>query len=474
MSRTALVTGASGYVGGRLVPELLARGWSVRVLARTPSRLAAQWRDQVEVVQGDLGDEDCLDEAMAGVDVAWYLVHSMDGQGDYAARDRRLAQGFAAAAERAGISRIVYLSGLHPRGVELSEHLASRVEVGEVFLGCAVPSVVVQAGVVLGAGSASYRMLRHLTERLPVAVGPRWLRNRIQPIAVDDVVFFLAAAAEVDSSVNRTVDVGMAEVLTYAQMMSRYAQVNGLMRRRMGIVPVLTPGLASHWVGLVTPVPSGVAKPLVGSLINDAVAHEDDAAHVLGVPPGGVMGYDEAVRAASSSYDPRRWGRTAWRVGAGVAACAAVGSLLTQPDSSWYRELRKPSWQPPPVAFPVVWTTLYAVIWVASTSAACELAEDGPGGSSTPQGARASRRFTQALAANLALNAAWSGVFFRARALPAAAVTAGALTVSAADLARRAAPTGWGKAAGLGVYAGWSAFATVLSTRLAMVNRSKR
>lgn len=464
MSRTALVTGASGYVGAQLVPALLEAGWDVRILARRPERLAAHWRDQVTVVQGDLGDAPALARALTGVDVAWYLVHSMDGKGGYAERDRRLAEGFARAAQTAGVGRLIYLSGLHPRGQGLSEHLASRVEVGEILLRSGVPTAVLQAGVVLGAGSASFQMLRHLTERLPVAVGPRWLTNHIQPIAIDDVVFYLVRAADLPPETNRTFDIGMDEVLTYVEMMKRYAAVTGLAPRRMGIVPVLTPRLAGYWVGLVTPVLAGVAKPLVGSLINDAVVHEHDARQAMGTPEGGLRGFDDAVRAAATTYDPTRWGRTATRVGAAVAVSSIAGSLLSAPNTPWYDGLDKPAWQPPKAAFPIVWSSLYATIWAAGTSAICELAESGD----DPAAARA---LSVALPVNLALNTAWTGLFFRARALAPAAVGAAVLAASSADLARRAAPTGRGKAIGLGAYAAWCVFATALATEVARRNR---
>ena len=248
---------------------------------------------------------------------------------------------------------------------------------GEILLESGVPTVVLQAGVVLGAGSASFDMLRHLTERLPAMFGPKWLNNRTQPIAIDDVLHYLVAAADAPGDLNRTFDIGGPEVLSYRDMIKRYARVAGLGNRPVGVVPVLTPALASHWVGLVTPVAAGIARPLVGSLVHEAVASENDAPEVLGAPPGGPTGFDEAIRRATAGIDPTRWRRTVRTVGLATLACAGVGSLLTNPGSDWYRALRKPAWQPPPVAFPVVWTTLFAGIALAATTTITELAEVG-------------------------------------------------------------------------------------------------
>ena len=296
---TALVTGATGYIGGLLVPRLLDDGWTVRVLTRSSERLSGRdWIDRVEVVEGDATSESDLRRALSGTDVAYYLLHSMDGGGDLARRDRELAEGFAAAASETGVQRIVYLGGLHPEGADLSEHLASRVEVGQILLDGPVPAAVLQAAVVLGNGSVSFDMLRYLTERLPVMVAPQWLRNRIQPIAIDDALHYLVGAASLPAEVDRAFDIGGPEVLTYEQMIQRFAAVTGLRRRVVLTLPVLTPWLASHWVGLITPVDAAVAKPLVGSLVHEVVRREHDLDELVGLPAQGLVGFDEAVRRA--------------------------------------------------------------------------------------------------------------------------------------------------------------------------------
>jgi uncharacterized protein YbjT (DUF2867 family)/tryptophan-rich sensory protein len=460
--RTALVTGATGYIGGALVPALLDAGWVVRVLTRSRSGLEGlPWGDDVDVVEGNATSSADLARALDGVEVAYYLLHSMDGQGDFVERDRAMARGFAAATSDAGTSRIVYLSGLHPQG-ELSEHLASRVEVGEIFLDAPVPAAVLQAGVVLGDGSASFDMLRHLTERLPAMVAPRWVDNRIQPIAVDDVVHYLVGAADLPAKTNRTLDIGGPDVLTYAEMMQRYAEVAGIGRRLIVSVPVLSPRLAGLWVGLVTPISAGIARPLVGSLVHEAVCHEDDVLTAIGPPPGGLTGFDEAVRVALRSLDPLRWRHTLQRTAATVGAAALVGSLLTNPASRWYRKLSTPEWQPPPAAFPIVWTALYAEVAVITAASSAVMAERG-----RPDDARALER---ALAVNMVLNAGWTGLFFRAHRPWVAAAECAALTASSVDLARRVAPAGRGKATGLLTYAGWCAFATALTTAIARRN----
>lgn len=460
-----LVTGATGYIGGQLVPELLHRGHTVRVLTRHTSGIEhLPWADRVEVVEGDASSGADCRRALDEVDVACYLLHSMDGKGDFRERDRAMAQTFSDAAVDAGIGRIVYLSGLHPAG-ELSDHLASRVEVGRVFLDGAVPAVVLQAGVVLGNGSASFDMLRHLTERLPAMVAPRWVNNRIQPIAIGDVVHYLAGAVELAKDTNRTLDIGGPEVLTYSRMMQRYAEIVGLLRRRILSVPVLTPRLAGLWVDIVTPIPSGIARPLVGSLIHDAVDQEDDVLDSIGAPPGGRTGFDDAIRTAVADVDPHRWIHALARSSVIVGSAAVVGAILTAPDSTWYTRLDKPAWQPPPIAFPAVWSCLYATTAVTTARASAELAE-----SNQPD---RSRSLERALAVNMVLNAGWTGLFFRARRPWLAAAECALLTASSADLARRAGVVGRGKAAGIGMYAAWCGFATALSASIARRNGAR-
>lgn len=302
-----LVTGATGYIGSRLVPHLLAEKREVRVLTRSVSKVAGRsWHGKVEVLNGDLGRRADLARALDGVQVAYFLAHSMDGKPGFVERDREMARLFGLAAYSAGVERIVYLSGLHPAGEPLSDHLASRVEVGDILMASGVPTAVLQAAVIIGSGSASFEMLRHLTRRLPVMLAPKWLDNRIQPIAVRDVLRYLSGMATVPQPQNRTLDIGGPDVLTYREMIHRFAELSGLGRRTVVTVPVLTPGLASHWVGLVTPVPTGIAKPLVGSLVHEVVCHESDIRGLVPDPPGGLLPYDEAVAAALTGADGAR------------------------------------------------------------------------------------------------------------------------------------------------------------------------
>ncbi|TPW70743.1 SDR family oxidoreductase [Schumannella sp. 10F1B-5-1] len=293
-----LVTGATGYIGGRLAPRLADAGHEVRVIARDAERLAhVPWADRVEVVEGDLTDPEAVARAAEGCDVVYYLVHSLSADPRFEQRESEMAQTVATAAKEAGVRRIVYLGGLHPDG-DLSPHLRSRAAVGEILLASGVPTAALQAGVVIGSGSASFEMIRHLTDVLPYMPAPRWVRNRVQPIAVRDVLYYLVAAADLPSDVSRTFDIGGPDAFRYGQLMNGYALEAGLRQRPIATLPVLTPWLASQWVNLVTPIPRSLAVPIISSLQHDAVVRERDIRTWIPDPPGGLTGYRRAVRLA--------------------------------------------------------------------------------------------------------------------------------------------------------------------------------
>src|SRR6202042_745242 len=299
-SSRCLVTGASGYIGGRLVPELLAAGYPVRCMARDPGKLSDRsWSGTVEVAAADALDKTGVRRALEGVDVAYYLIHSLGTGASFEQRDRDAAGIFAEAAVSAGVRRIVYLGGIVPGdGSGLSPHLRSRAEVGDILLGGGVPVAALQAAVIIGSGSASFEMLRYLTERLPVMVTPKWVETRIQPIAVRDVLRYLVGCAALPPDISRRFDIGGPDVLTYAEMMRRYSRVAGLRPRVLVPVPLLTPRLSSLWVGLVTPVPAGLARPLVESLRNEVVCSEHDIASHVPDPPEGPVPLDRAIALA--------------------------------------------------------------------------------------------------------------------------------------------------------------------------------
>ena len=309
-----LVMGATGYIGGRLVPLLLEQGHEVRCLSRRPEKLrGVWWAGDCEIVQGDALDPGSLTPAMQGIEAVYYLVHSIGTGGSFSDSDRRAATSTADAAAAAGVSRLIYLGGLVPQGQVASEHLASRAEVGQIMLDGKVPAVVLQAGVILGSGSASFEMLRYLTEQLPIMVTPKWVSSHVQPIAVRDVLRYLTQSLELPVETNRRLDIAGPDVLTYREMMQRFAQVDGLRKRIIIPVPVLTPWLSSHWVNIVTPVPKAIAQPLIESLRNDAVASENDIETLL---PGSLIGFDEAVGLAldkiRSAQVITRWSGAEW------------------------------------------------------------------------------------------------------------------------------------------------------------------
>ena len=340
-----LVTGATGYIGGRLVPALLEAGARVRCLVRDPGRLRDQpWAGQVEVAQGDVTHPETLHGAFDGIDAAYYLVHALGTGTGFERVDAQAARWFAKAAADAKVRRIVYLGGLLPPDVparELSPHLRSRAEVGRILRASGVPTAELRAAVILGSGSASFEMLRYLTERLPVMVTPSWVTTRIQPIAVRDVLRYLTAAARLPSEVNRAFDIGGPDVLTYRQMMQRYAAVAGLRHRVILPVPVLTPALSSHWVGVVTPVPNAIARPLVQSLRHEVVCAEHDIADYVPDPEAGLVGFDDAVMLALKRI---RQAEVETRWSSASLPGAPSDPLPTDPDwagGSLYRDARE-------------------------------------------------------------------------------------------------------------------------------------
>jgi uncharacterized protein YbjT (DUF2867 family) len=300
------VTGVTGYIGGRLVPQLLAAGHEVVCLARKPEKLENRpWQQDVEVRRCDVLEADQVAAALEGCDAAYYLIHSMGSAGDFAEADRLAAANFSAAAAANHVARIVYLGGLGT-DEDLSRHLASRQEVGAVLAAGGTPVTEMRAAVVIGSGSVSFEMLRYLTEVLPVMTTPRWVETRCQPIAIHDVLAYLVAALDDDPG-SHTYELGGPDIVTYREMMQVYAEVAGLRRRLILPVPVLSPRLSSLWIGLVTPLPVGVARPLVDSLRNEVIVR-DDGADRFGLEP---MPLRAAIEQALDLHEhpevPSRW-----------------------------------------------------------------------------------------------------------------------------------------------------------------------
>lgn len=291
MTGTVLVAGASGFIGQRLVRALVADGVSVRCLVRREILLPAG----VQAVSGDLLEPDSLPAALAGVDTVYYLVHSMAaGRYGFEKRDRRAAENFTLAATRAGVRRVIYLGGLGETGPELSEHLRSRMEVGEILQGGGFATTFLRAAVIFGAGGASFEMIRSLVEHLPVMITPRWVDTRCQPIAVGDVIRYLTGCLHEERTAGGTFDIGGPDILTYRKMMKRFAAITGHSLLIIS-VPVLTPQLSSYWVGLITPVKPSIAMPLIEGLANEVVCRDNRIRELLPFP---LTPYDDAVRIA--------------------------------------------------------------------------------------------------------------------------------------------------------------------------------
>ena len=281
-SDRVLIVGATGFVGKRLIPELVNKNVRLRLLVRDLARaspLLVKGAD-IEVAQGDLVANAGLAEALRGIQTAYYLVHSMGGKTlfkneEYAEKDRLAAQNFMTAADASGLRRIIYLGGLGETGDNLSEHLRSRAEIATVLSSGKPAATVLRSAIIIGAGGASFEMLRYLVERLPVMITPKWVETRIQPIAIRDVLAYLVGCLLAPETVGQAFDIGGDEIFTYVEMMQTYAEARGLAKRFIVRVPVLTPMLSSYWVDLVTPVPSGIAHPLIEGMRNEVVCKDD-------------------------------------------------------------------------------------------------------------------------------------------------------------------------------------------------------
>ena len=289
---TILITGATGFIGRRLTQRLLDEGFSVRSMVRRSSTAIP---NGAEIVQGDMLEPATLVQALAGIDTAYYLVHSMSGgRAGFERRDREAAEYFVAAANRAKVRRVIYLGGLGETGDDLSEHLKSRLEVAEILKKGTFATTFLRAAIIIGAGGASFEMVRALVNRLPLMITPRWVTTRCQPIAVDDVISYLAGCLADERTAGRTFDIGGPEVLTYREMMERFAGIEG---KRLYIfpVPVLTPKLSSYWVGFITPVPPSVSMPLIEGLKNEVICRDNAIRDII---PLQLKPYDDAVRSA--------------------------------------------------------------------------------------------------------------------------------------------------------------------------------
>lgn len=317
--RKVLITGATGYVGGRLVRALLDQGLAVRVLVRDERKLKQHpWSSQVEVVVGNATKYEDNLKALTGVHTAFYLLHSINSQIKFDRAEKEMALSFGQAAAAAGIKQIVYLGGI-ANDTKKSRHLQSRADTGSVLASFATPVLELRAGIIIGSGSASFEMLRHLTHRLPIMTTPKWVANRTQPIAIRDVLYYLTKCSTLESPVKGIYDIGGPEVVTYEGMMQKFANISGLRRRIVIKVPVLTPSLSSLWIGLVTPVPTSLARPLVESLISEVVVDENKKiSKLIPNPEYGLTNVDSAISLAlekvSSNEIETRWSDASIRV----------------------------------------------------------------------------------------------------------------------------------------------------------------
>ncbi len=295
---TILVTGATGYVGGRLAPLLLSKGYKVRVLVRAALKLKSRpWasHENLEIVEGDMHDEAALHQALAGCDVMYYLVHSMKEEGDFAATDRDAAYTAVRALRGLDVKRIIYLSGILPPGDKVSPHLRSRAEVGTILALSGVPVTTLRAAQIIGVGSASFEMIRYLVDRLPIMLTPHWLHVRTQPISMSNVLVYLAGVLEKPETAGQTYDIGGKDIMTYRQLLDAYAEAAGLPRRRMIPVPGMSLWLSSHWVSWVTPIPAPLVRALVEGLRNEVICADERIREII---PQDLLGVKQAVARA--------------------------------------------------------------------------------------------------------------------------------------------------------------------------------
>ena len=330
-NRIFLVTGASGYVGGRLVRTLVDENFKVRILVRDRNKILGQpWASSVEICEGSATSKTDLVKALDGIHTAYYLLHSINLGSNFNEIEAQMARGFALAAEGAGVRQIVYLGGI-ANDTKISKHLASRARTGAELASTSVPVMELRAGIIIGSGSASFEMLRHLTHRLPIMTTPKWVMNRTHPIAIRDVLYYLKNAAILKEPVGRVFDIGGPQVLTYADMMQKFAKLSGLKKRLIIKIPVLTPGLSSLWIGLVTPVPTALARPLVGSLISEVVADPAKSIDaVIAPPPEGLTDVATAINLALSKITDHHV-ETRW-------------SDATSPTAPWQKAQGDPEW----------------------------------------------------------------------------------------------------------------------------------
>lgn len=373
-----LLTGATGYIGGRLRPVLEEQGYHVRCLARRPEFLRPRVSPATEVVAGDLLDRGSLEAAMQGIGAAYYLVHSMGSAGSFEEDDRRAARNFGEAARVARVERIIYLGGLGREDEALSPHLRSRQEVGRILAQSGVPTLEFRASIVLGSGSLSFEMIRSLVERLPIMITPKWVSTPAQPIAIEDLIAYLTAALRLPVAACRVYEIGGADQVSYGGIMRAYARSRGL-RPWMIPVPVLTPFLSSLWLGLVTPLYARIGRKLIESIVHPTVVQDDAALRTFDIRP---MGIDDAIRRALAHED-QQYAATRWSDAlCSSGAPPAWGGMRFGTRRVYSRTLRVPV--PPAAAFAPIrriggTTGWYAWNWLWRLRGALDLLAGGIG-----------------------------------------------------------------------------------------------